>query len=65
MNDIPCFQVVSLCNFILLNTNNQDAFCSSHCGATGLVVSLQRRDAGSVPGPAQWVKGISVATVAS
>ena len=25
--------------------------------ATGLKASLQRQDAGSIPGPAQWVKG--------
>ena len=29
---------------------------NSHCGATGLAASLQRCDAGSIPGLAQWVK---------
>ena len=36
---------------------------SSYCGAMGLVSSLQHQDAGSIPGPAQWVKGSGVATV--
>ena len=30
----------------------------------GLAVSLQRQDAGLIPGPAQWVKGSGVATAA-
>ena len=34
---------------------------SCRCGATGLVVSLQHRDAGSFPSPAQWVKGSDLA----
>ena len=29
---------------------------SFRCGATGSAVSLQRQDAGSSPGPMQWVK---------
>ena len=29
---------------------------SSHCGAVRRVASLKQRDAGSIPGPAQWVK---------
>ena len=29
---------------------------SSHCGATRSVLSLQHWDAGSIPGPIQWVK---------
>ena len=31
---------------------------SSCCGTTGSVVSLQRQEAGLIPGPAQWVKRI-------
>lgn len=28
----------------------------SHCGAMGSMVSLERWDAGSIPGPTVWVK---------
>ena len=28
-----------------------------------LAVSLQRQDTGSIPGPAEWVKGSGIATV--
>ena len=38
-----------------------DKFESSCYGATGLVMSLQHQDIGSVPGLAQWVKGSCVA----
>ena len=31
----------------------------SLCGTTGLSVSLWHQDIGSIPGPAQWVKGSS------
>ena len=31
-------------------------FRSSRCGATGSVASWECWDAGSIPGPAQWVK---------
>ena len=34
---------------------------SSYCGARESVVSLQRQDAGSISGPAQRVKGSSIA----
>ena len=32
---------------------------SSHCGATGSEASLLHQDTGFIPGPAQWVKGLS------
>ena len=35
---------------------------SSHCGATGWVTSLQRQDAGLIPGLARWFKGSGIAT---
>ena len=35
----------------------KDFLRSSHCGAMGLVVSLQCQDTDLIPGPAQWVKG--------
>ena len=31
----------------------------------GLAASLQRQDTGSIPGPARWIKGSSVATAAA
>lgn len=34
----------------------REAMTSSHCGARGSVVSLQRWEAGLMPHPAQWVK---------
>ena len=34
---------------------------SSCCDETGLAVSLQHQDVGSIPGPSQGVKGSSVA----
>ena len=34
---------------------------SSHSDAMGLAASLQRQDAGSIPGLAQWVVGSSIA----
>ena len=37
---------------------------SSHCAANGSVASLQRQDPGSIPRPALWVKGSSIATSA-
>ena len=37
---------------------------SSCCGTTGLAVSLQHQDAGSIPSPAQWVKGSIIVTAA-
>lgn len=33
---------------------------SSHCGATGQAASLQHKDAGLIPSPAQWIKGSGV-----
>ena len=33
---------------------------SSHCGTTGLAVSLECWDAGSIPGPAQGVKDLAL-----
>ena len=38
---------------------------SSCCGTTGLAVSLQCQDTGSIPGPAPWVKGSSRTPYAS
>ena len=35
-----------------------------HCGTVGSVVSLQRQDAGSILGLAQWIKGSDLATAA-
>ena len=40
-------------------------FWSSCCGATGLVVSLQCHDGGSIPSPVQGIKGSGVATTAA
>ena len=34
---------------------------SSRCGATGSAASRQHQDTGSIPVPAQWVKGSSIA----
>ena len=31
---------------------------SSHCGKRGSAASWERRDAGSIPGQAQWVKDL-------
>ena len=38
---------------------------NSLCGAMELAVSLEHWDTGSIPGPAQWVKGSSVTTTAA
>lgn len=35
--------------------------CSSSCGATGSATSLQGQEAGSIPGPARWVKDLDLA----
>ena len=37
-------------------------YFSSRCGTMELATSLQRQDTGSIPGPAQWVKGSGIAT---
>ena len=46
-----------------LTFKNQSMW-SPHCGAMGLVMSLQHQDTGSIPGPAQWIKGSSTAVAA-
>ena len=35
---------------------------SSHCEQMGLAASLEHWDTGSIPSPAQWVKGSGTAT---
>ena len=46
----------------LSKLNNKKTNRSSHYGTMSLVLSLERRDAGALPGPAQWVKKSCVAT---
>ena len=36
----------------------KSSYRSSQCGKKDSVASLQSQDAGSMPGPAQWVKGL-------
>ena len=44
-----------------LNSFENRASRSFHCGAVGLVVSLQHQDIGLIPGLVHWVKGSGVA----
>ena len=41
---------------ILIESDTKLMSWSSHCGATGSVVSLQCQNTSSIPGPAHWVK---------
>ena len=43
----------------------ENYFGTSHRGTTGSVVSLQCQDTGSIPTPAQWVKGSGSTTAAA